>query len=206
MLELPAKFRYLEISKYTISGFMKNTHFAIKAKYGYALKQLARFYGSEAILEELKSFREYGIISCEEHERVLKGVLLLMKSDSELIAHSLAGNELVGVKAKSELQHTAEYAKTILRGSKCPEDAATAEAVLSESGRYLIRKTKKVYKFWYKRINNEMFKTAMLMDSRNDSDGLESMIKSMQEYRDFIDSIKSVLKAYGPAEKNLLRR
>jgi len=173
---------------------MENTRFGIKVKYKHALKQLARFYGSEVIMAELKSFREYSIISCEEHERALKDVLFLMKKDSERIADSLSGKE------------SAEYAARIIQWAECPADAETVDALLSESRRYLLRKTKKIYGFWYRHVNNEMFETAMLMASRKDSEGLENITKFMQEYRDFRDNLKTVLREYGPAEKNLLRR
>ena len=163
------------------------------------------FYGSEAIITELKWFREYSIISCEEHERVLKDVLLLMKKDSERIADSLSGKESASSQDKSEWPSTAEYAARIIQWAKCPADAETVGALLSESGRYLLRKTKKIYRFWYRHVNNDVFETAMLMASRKDSEGLENITKFMQEYRDFRDNLKTVLREYGPAEKNLLR-
>lgn len=184
---------------------MENTRFGIKVKYKHALKQLARFYGSEVITAELKSFREYSIISCEEHERALKDVLFLMKKDSERIADSLSGKESASSQDKSEWPSTAEYAARIIQVAECPADAETVDALLSESGRYLLRKTKKIYGFWYRHVNNEMFETAMFMASRKDSEGLENITKFMQEYRDFRDNLKTVLREYGPAEKNLLR-
>ena len=45
---------------------MGNMGFGTKLRYKHALRQLARFYGSEAIISELKRFREYNIISEEE--------------------------------------------------------------------------------------------------------------------------------------------
>ncbi|OJI07538.1 MAG: hypothetical protein BK997_02900 [Candidatus Micrarchaeum sp. ARMAN-1] len=185
---------------------MENTRFGIKAKYWHARKQLARFYGSEMMVKELKCFREYSILSCEEHERALKDVLLLMKKDSERIADSLSSKESNGSKDESEWPSTAEYAAKIMGAAKLPVDPETLDVLLSESGKYLLRKTKKVYRFWYRHVNNEMFETAMAMASRKDKEGLESVTKSMQEYRAFMDNLKAVLKEYGPAEKSLLRR
>ncbi len=185
---------------------MGNMGFGTKLRYKHALRQLARFYGSEAIISELKRFREYNIISEEEHERVIKDVLSLMRKDSESIRYSLSGKGQIGRTEESEWPSTAEYAVKIMEAAKLPIDPETLDALLSESGKYLLRKTKKVYRFWYKHINAEMFETAMAMASRKDSEGLESVTKSMQEYRAFMDNLKAVLKEYGPAEKNLLRR